>query len=194
MDTTGPLHIRSASPAVRQGDADSLPSLAGCDFSFQVAAELVEPFDMDTTVPVEPPYQKRYPFHPGELAEYLERPDRQLWTAEVAGAAIGYLAVAHDWNRYAVVDDLAVDAAYRGAGAARLLMDAAVAWAKDASLAGVRLETQSNNIAACRFYRRYGFRLGGYDRYLYRGLEPGTREVALFWYLPFEERAAAAPV
>jgi hypothetical protein len=25
--------------------------------------------------------------------------------------------------------------------------------------------------------------LGGYDRHLYKALHPGTREVALFWYL-----------
>ena len=44
--------------------------------------------------------------------------------------------------------------------------------------------TQSNNVAACRLYERFGFRLGGFDRDLYRRLDPATQEVALFWYLP----------
>jgi streptothricin acetyltransferase len=64
-------------------------------------------------------------------------------------------------------------------------MDLAVAWAKAQGLAGLTLETQSNNVPACRFYSRYGFTLGGYDRLLYRALDRDTREVALYWYLTF---------
>jgi streptothricin acetyltransferase len=52
-------------------------------------------------------------------------------------------------------------------------------------LPGVRLETQSNNVAACRFYERQGFVLKGFDADLYRGEMPGTREIALFWYFWF---------
>jgi len=45
------------------------------------------------------------------------------------------------------------------------------------------LETQHNNVAACRLYARHGFRLGGVDLDLYRGLpHPGRHEIALFWY------------
>jgi streptothricin acetyltransferase len=47
------------------------------------------------------------------------------------------------------------------------------------------LETQNINVAACLFYQRCGFTLGGFDRYLYRGLDPSTEEVALYWYLLF---------
>jgi len=43
------------------------------------------------------------------------------------------------------------------------------------------LETQSNNVAACKLYERLGFTLGGFDRFLYRGEMPETREIALFW-------------
>lgn len=101
------------------------------------------------------------------------------------GCPIGYLIVSQSWNNYAVIEDMAVDAPHRGSGVARLMMDAAVEWARGAALAGVRLETQSINVAACRFYERYGFLLGGHDRYLYRRLHPDSREVALFWYLHF---------
>lgn len=34
------------------------------------------------------------------------------------------------------------------------------------------LETQNNNMAACRYYHRYGFELGGIDHLIYRGLAP----------------------
>jgi streptothricin acetyltransferase len=98
-------------------------------------------------------------------------------------ALVGFLAVAPDWTGYALIHELAVDLPARHGGIARRLMDRAVAWAKAQALAGLRLETQSNNVPACRFYSRYGFQLGGHDRWLYRALDPGTREVALFWYL-----------
>ena len=52
-------------------------------------------------------------------------------------------------------------------------------------LPGIMLETQNNNVAACRFYESCGFHLGGFDRELYRGITPDTDETALFWYLIF---------
>ena len=47
------------------------------------------------------------------------------------------------------------------------------------------LETQNINVAACRLYASCGFVLAGFDGCLYRGVMPGTRENALFWYLVF---------
>lgn len=61
-------------------------------------------------------------------------------------------------------------------------MHQAFDWAGQKALPGIRLETQTNNVAACRFYLRQGFVLGGHDRHLCEGLSPGTRETALFFY------------
>ncbi|MGE8360996.1 GNAT family N-acetyltransferase [Pseudomonas sp.] len=97
----------------------------------------------------------------------------------------GYLLASEDWNRYGLVDDFAVDQSFRGTGLATQLMDHTIAWAKTRGLPGLRLETQSNNVPACRFYRRQGFELGGFDRYIYSALEQPRNEVALFWYLRF---------
>lgn len=44
------------------------------------------------------------------------------------------------------------------------------------------LETQNTNLPACHLYERCGFVLGGFDRLLYRALEPASVEVAVFWY------------
>ena len=73
-------------------------------------------------------------------------------------------------------------------GVGRALMDRAIAWAVERGLPGVRAETQSNNVPACKLYESCGFRLGGFDRDLYRGLDEGTTEVALFWYLLFGQQ------
>jgi len=53
-------------------------------------------------------------------------------------------------------------------------------------LAWIRAETQNNNLPACKLYESCGFHLGGFDRDLYRGLDGGTSEVALFWYRPLQ--------
>ncbi|WP_210210730.1 GNAT family N-acetyltransferase [Mesorhizobium sp. YM1C-6-2] len=131
------------------------------------------------------PYTKTYGFDEAEFARHARESDLFAIVADFDGRdePIGYALAAVDWNGFTVVDDIAVDKAYRGIGAARALMDAVRHWASERRLAGIRLETQSNNLAACRFYESYGFVLGGYDKHLYRALHPGTREVALFWYL-----------
>ena len=52
--------------------------------------------------------------------------------------------------------------------------------------AGLALETQDNNLQACRFYQRIGFRLGGVNTMLYKNFRKPVRdETALFWYLLF---------
>jgi ribosomal protein S18 acetylase RimI-like enzyme len=47
------------------------------------------------------------------------------------------------------------------------------------------LETQDTNLAACRFYKKYGFILGGVDTMLYRNFENKDQK-ALFWYYPVD--------
>ena len=50
------------------------------------------------------------------------------------------------------------------------------------------LETQNNNVGACKLYERCGFQLSGFDADLYRGDDRCVREVALFWYWHSTER------
>lgn len=51
-----------------------------------------------------------------------------------------------------------------------------------ATLPGVMLETQDNNVGACRLYEACGFEIGGFDRKLYRGIADVGEEVAVYWY------------
>ena len=101
------------------------------------------------------------------------------------GRIAGQILVHEHWNRFAIIWDIAVDPPFRRRGIGRRLMAQAVAWARGRGLPGVMLETQNINVAACRLYERCGFVLGGFDACLYRGVMPGTREIALFWYLLF---------
>lgn len=87
------------------------------------------------------------------------------------------------WNGFAYVNDLIVDRAHRGHGVGTALLRAGIDWAREQSFPGVMLETQHDNVAACRFYEAHGFVLGGFDRMTFQMHKPG--EVALYWYLVF---------
>lgn len=108
--------------------------------------------------------------------------DAEAYVAHWQGELAGVIELSVAWNGYARVDNLVVDAAWRRRGIARALLEQALRWCRERGLAGVMLETQSNNVPACRLYQRCGFVLGGFDREFYRGLDPRTREIALFWY------------
>jgi ribosomal protein S18 acetylase RimI-like enzyme len=172
-------------------DGQTAVNAYGLDDSFLVDSELVL-FAEDGAVRYEvvpvPPYQKRY--RKDDLIAPGEVPDKELSLAFLDDSVAGRILVSEGWNRYAWVEDIAVDARRRRAGVGRALMDRAVDWAVERGLPGIRLETQNNNVPACKFYESYGFHLGGFDRGLYRGLDGATTEIALFWCLPLR---AAAP-
>jgi len=86
------------------------------------------------------------------------------------------------------VDELAVAAGARRHGVAKSLLDVVKFWSLKKNLPGIMLETQNNNIGACRLYERCGYQVGGIDHLRYRGIDPQTSEVAIFWYLLFENR------
>ena len=91
-----------------------------------------------------------------------------------------------NWNNFAYIEELYVSEAIRGQGIGRRLVKRAEDWAAERRLKGLMLETQDLNLAACRFYVKTGFRIGGADTLLYEGL--GTElaeERAIFWYKIF---------
>ncbi|PZV36381.1 GNAT family N-acetyltransferase [Mesorhizobium kowhaii] len=171
--------------SIVHGTAELLRELEGLDYSFQIDEEAVPPFDsadIAKTV-TRKPHRKAYGFDARSLAGHLCKPDRAVFVALSGELPVGFVAVEKSWNNLAAITDFAVDRHVRRGQVGRSLMDTAVAWARDQRLRGIRLETQSNNLPACRFYARYGFRLGGFDRLLYAPIEGVETETALFWYL-----------
>lgn len=135
-----------------------------------------------------PPYEKSY--RKDNLTARREAPDKAIFLAFLDDSLAGRIVLSEGLNGYAWVDDIAVDVRHRRKGVGRALMDRAIDWAAARGLPGLRLETQHNNVPACRFYASCGFRLGGFDRDLYRGLARSTNEIALFWYLLLAEQAS----
>jgi len=159
-----------------------------CDNAFTVEAELhltAEGGRISYTVQPVTPYEKRYGPEVYDAQAYIGKPDHAAWLAYVEGQLAGQILVHENWNHFAIIWDIAVDPPHRRRGVGRRLIAQAVAWARARGLPGVMLETQNNNVAACRLYASCGFILGGFDACLYRGIIPGTGEIALFWYLLF---------
>jgi len=168
----------------------NLQDLYRCDNHFIVDSRLVLSIEDNkihfSVIPVQPTFEKHYP-PPEEIdqAAYLEGTEKTVFLAYLDGQVAGQILLHKHWNRYAYIQDIAVDQAFRRQGIGRALMDRAVSWAKKHALPGITLETQDINVGACRFYERYGFKLGGFDRYLYHAIPGVQDEIALYWYLIF---------
>jgi len=120
-----------------------------------------------------------------EIAARLRKGDGLWLVAE--DAQTGRLAALLDmeregWHHAARLWNLAIDRTYRRQGQGRELMRRALAWARSENLRSVWLETQTNNLPACRFYQAMGFKLCGTDDHFYSNDDIGVKEVAIFWW------------
>ena len=128
------------------------------------------------------PHEKTYPEDQYDPMIYIDNPDMVAFLAMRDGECVGSLRVSKRWNGNAHVDDIAIDRAHRGRGVGTMLMDAAIEWGGEKGLQGVSLETQDWNLLACRFYLKYGFKLGGVDLHVYDSTV-SRGETALYFYL-----------
>lgn len=98
---------------------------------------------------------------------------------------VGVLDVAtEDWRRVAWIWNLMLDQSVRRRGLGRILLRRAIAWAKQLKLRAVMLETQTNNVPACKFYAQMGFQLVGINDAFYTNRDYQRQEIALFWSYP----------
>lgn len=175
--------------SVRVAD-DGFPAyIWGSDFSFEVAAYL----SAEIGAPVEQwpvtritPYRKCYGIDPEEFSSFRDAPDSAIFMAYLNDEPVGHIVVSTNWNGFAHIDELAVHVPARRHGVAKALLDVAQFWSRKKKLPGIMLETQNNNPGACRLYERCGYSVGGIDYLRYRGIDPNTAEVALFWYRLFD--------
>ena len=135
-----------------------------------------------TIVPVEP-YERDYA---AEDVDYgFDEGGATIFFAEVDGNLAGRIKMMKWWNQFGYVEDLVVNPEYRGLGIGRKLLERGIQWAREKGYPGVMLETQDNNVPACMLYQSCGFVLGGFDRNVYKAINPNTKETALYWYLIF---------
>jgi ribosomal protein S18 acetylase RimI-like enzyme len=166
-----------------EGDSDDLlRRLQEVDYSFMVRYVAEPPFDGPDIRKIRrvSPFRKAYELPVDGYRSYLASPESAIFIGMQESQVVGFVAVSRLWNDFAQIDDVCVDAKARGTGIGTALLARAVKHASRLKLSGVRAETQSLNVPACRFYRKNGFCLGGFDRFHYGAR---SKEIALFWYL-----------
>jgi streptothricin acetyltransferase len=161
----------------------------GIDSSFVVENELRLRFadgklayDVVSTLP----YEKSYPRPKFDLH------DATRFVAFHGERPVGTIELSKHWNGFTYLHHIVVLREFRRTGLASALLRQAMAWSQSQGFPGIMLETQNNNVAACKLYERTGFQLSGFDADLYRAQDPLTSEVALFWYWHSSARGAPA--
>jgi GNAT superfamily N-acetyltransferase len=142
--------------------------------------------------PVAAPYVKDYDADSGEgPARWARSFDTENWGllgayrdgARIGGAVLAFrtpgLWMLAGRDDVAMVWDLRLAPEQRGSGAGTALFRAAGDWARHRGAGWLKIETQNVNVAACRFYRKMGCVLGGFDRFAYPGL---PHEAQLLWW------------
>lgn len=118
-----------------------------------------------------------------EITKRLEENDGLYLIAEHGWRLVALLDVEREaWRDTGMIWNIVVDRAYRRQGLGTRLMQRAIQWGRRKKLRALALETQTNNLPACRFYLKMGFQLCGLDDHFYSNDDIGLREVALFWY------------
>ena len=118
---------------IQKLDERNFHDLNRCDGTFTVKSRLVVHTENDAihyTVVDVPPYQKRYPTEVIDYTTYLTHPDKAIFLAYVDGQLAGQLILRENWNRYAYLEDIAVDTGFRRLGVGRALLQQAAAWAR----------------------------------------------------------------
>ncbi len=188
---------------IKQVGPDALPLYATVSIAFEVDSQLsLELLDGGLggivlhEEKVSPPYHKDYDlYEEDELASWPHQFDLSNWgffLAMEAGRPVGAAAVAMRTpnvrmlagrNDLAVLWDIRVQPDWRGRGVGRDLFWVAANWSRERGARQFKIETQNNNVRACRFYAAQGCRLGEIDRYAYVGHPALAHEVMLVWYL-----------
>lgn len=171
-------------------DATNLQDINKANQPFEIIGKLKPSFINDAWTYTEELYErsylKSYPNDDCDYTVYIDNPDKAIFLAYSDGECVGQIVLRREWNLYAFVEDICVAQTARSQGVGTTLIQKATEWAKESGLKGLSLETQDNNLKACRFYAKCGFKIGAVNTMLYKNFEkPWSDEVAILWYLRF---------
>jgi len=135
---------------------------------------------------------REIPLYKKTYGEIEEQEWRSFINSETGAAFLAYkedqiagrISLKKHWNNFAFID-IAVDRLFRRQGIGRQLLSTAIEWARKQNFPGIILETQDINVSACKFYESCGCRIGGFDKFLYKGVNLPREETAVFWYYLF---------
>jgi len=156
--------------------------------AFQVIGKIVPVFNNDvwsfSECLFDTPHEKHYPVEQLKCEDYIDNPEQIIYFYYDGDECVGQIEIKINWNKYALIRDIAVAENSRKKGVGSELIKKAVEWAKLNNLCGLMLETQDTNVLACRFYHKLGFKIGAVDTMLYANFDT-SQEKAVFWYMKF---------
>ncbi|TQV96339.1 hypothetical protein V2A60_003245 [Cordyceps javanica] len=161
--------------------------IAGLDLSFTIQAEVAKPISqLENELPFQtsslPERVKNFGFDEEEL-EGADGLNKVIFVLRAEDGRIrGYSVASRNWNNMVSLDFIGLDVSVRGYGNALRLLEAVKAWTREIGLGAIRIEGQSNNVAACRFYKKAGMIFAGYDEHLYSAIPESRGETAVFFY------------
>jgi streptothricin acetyltransferase len=172
---------------IRQMDAQSIQQVDQFNRNSMVNSKLVLHVENNeltySIVPVEP-YEKVLSVDAEDYTTFIDNPQKVIFFADIDERPVGQIKMVPWWNKFAYLEELTVDTEFRGKGVGRALLTRAIEWAKYQNFPGITLETQDNNVPACKLYETCGCGLSGFDLYAYKNLDNAS-EIALYWYLIF---------
>ena len=136
--------------------------------SMDITVARATPLDVDALLPLVRAYRAFYgqtPDEPGErrfISKHLRDVTSVVFLASEGRSALGFVQIFESWStlRLApmlILEDLFVEPAARGRGIAYALIDAAIAYAREAGAGGMFLETAVTNERAQEVYERAGW-------------------------------------
>lgn len=112
----------------------------------------------------------KWDLFPDENYDFEEMEKDYVFIGAYDGSVcIGLAILQKQWNKYIYLHDLKVNRSYRGQHIASKMIDVSCVYASEHGYRGVWTIGQDNNLAACLFYIRNGFRIGGLDTDVYIG-------------------------
>lgn len=97
------------------------------------------------------------------------------------GQCVGLAVLERSFFKYLYLSDLKVSASHRGRGIGKMLIEKCMEIAAAEHMRGVSLQAQDNNLSACLFYLKTGFRIGGLDTEGYNGTsQEGKADISFY--------------
>lgn len=118
---------------------------------------------------------------PDENYNYDAMSDCVFIGAYAEGKCVGLAIMQHYWAKYMYLYDLKVNSSLRGQHIGTKLIEYAMKVAKENGYRGIYTIGQDNNLAACLFYLKNGFHIGGLDCDIYRGTSQENKRDILFY-------------